>query len=64
MKYELYNSDCLEKLKDIADKSVDLVLTDPPYILGNTGGGFLGKTLKNIVCNITAKKRHLMLWKK
>ena len=23
--------DCLEKMKDIPDGSVDLVLTDPPY---------------------------------
>jgi len=30
-KIELYNADCLEKLKDIADNSIDLILTDPPY---------------------------------
>lgn len=28
---ELYNGDCLEILKTIPDKSVNLVLTDPPY---------------------------------
>lgn len=28
---ELYNADCLEKMKELPDKSVDLVLTDPPY---------------------------------
>lgn len=28
---KLYNADCLDKMKDIPDKSVDLVLTDPPY---------------------------------
>jgi site-specific DNA-methyltransferase (adenine-specific) len=27
--------DCFEKMKDIADKSVDLILTDPPYGLHN-----------------------------
>ncbi len=27
----LYNGDCLQVMKDISDKSVDLVLTDPPY---------------------------------
>ena len=38
MKYELYkilntvvNDDCLNVLKDLPDKRVDLVLTDPPY---------------------------------
>jgi len=27
----LYNSDCLSMMRDMPDKSVDLVLTDPPY---------------------------------
>jgi DNA modification methylase len=31
MKYQLFNGDCLEELKKVADGSVDLVLTDPPY---------------------------------
>jgi site-specific DNA-methyltransferase (adenine-specific) len=30
-KIELYNANCLEKLKDIEDNSIDLILTDPPY---------------------------------
>jgi DNA modification methylase len=34
MKYELHNCDCLEFLKTMPDKSVDLVLTDPPYNIG------------------------------
>ena len=29
--YQLYLGDCLIKLKDIPDKSIDLVLIDPPY---------------------------------
>ena len=29
--YKLYNGDCLEKLKLLEDKSVNLVLIDPPY---------------------------------
>jgi site-specific DNA-methyltransferase (adenine-specific) len=28
---ELYNADCLEKLKDLSDKSVDCVILDLPY---------------------------------
>lgn len=28
---KIYNGDCLEIMKDIPDKSVDLILTDPPY---------------------------------
>lgn len=30
-KIELRKGDCLELMKDIEDKSIDLVLTDPPY---------------------------------
>lgn len=30
-KIELYNNNCIEKLKDIKDKSIDLIVTDPPY---------------------------------
>nr|DAK83639.1 MAG TPA: adenine-specific methyltransferase [Caudoviricetes sp.] len=29
--YQLYNGDCLKVMGDIPDKSVDLILTDPPY---------------------------------
>lgn len=39
---ELLHGDCLELLRDIPDASVDLVITDPPYILANTGGGHFG----------------------
>ena len=28
---DLRQGDCLELMKDIPDKSVDLVVTDPPY---------------------------------
>ena len=31
LKFDLYNGDCLELMKDIPDGSVDLILTDPPY---------------------------------
>ncbi|MDK0621600.1 site-specific DNA-methyltransferase [Clostridium perfringens] len=34
-KYELYKGDCLELMKDIPDKSVDLIVTSPPYNIGN-----------------------------
>lgn len=32
MDIKLYNGDCLELMKNIPDDSVDLVLTDPPYL--------------------------------
>lgn len=28
---DLRQGDCLELMKDIPDKSIDLILTDPPY---------------------------------
>lgn len=31
-RYKLYQGDCLEVMKDIEDGSVDLILTDPPYL--------------------------------
>lgn len=41
---DLKHGDCLEILKDIPDKSVDLIVTDPPYQFrkeDNGGGGML-----------------------
>ena len=29
---DLRQGDCLELMKDIPDKSIDLVVTDPPYL--------------------------------
>ena len=47
MNINLLHGDCLELMKDIPDKSIDLVLTDPPYgILGGSkaiGGSNLYK---------------------
>lgn len=36
-KYELYLGDCLEYMKSMPDKSVDVVITDPPYGIGIAG---------------------------
>jgi DNA modification methylase len=30
-RYKLYNGDCLEIMKDIPDKSIDMILCDLPY---------------------------------
>lgn len=57
---DLRKGDCLELMKEIPDKSIDLVITDPPYKFENQGGGFYAKnkstqrvyldSLKNINC--------------
>lgn len=30
-KYELYNCECIEKMKCIEDKTIDMILCDLPY---------------------------------
>lgn len=37
--YRLYNGDCLEYMKDLPNKSVDLILTDPPYNIAKHSTG-------------------------
>lgn len=37
MSIQLYNDDCLKVLKNIPDNSIDLVLTDPPYLVISGG---------------------------
>ena len=39
--------DCLEVMKAIPDKSIDLVVTDPPYSIGTTSTGVRGSWLDN-----------------
>lgn len=42
----IYNEDCLIGIK-IPDKSIDLVITDPPYIINNHCAG--GKPIYQII---------------
>ena len=37
MSYELHNADCYEYIKQIPDKSIDLVYIDIPYLIENSG---------------------------
>jgi hypothetical protein len=39
-KVELILGDCLEKMREIPDKSVDAVITDPPYGVKVDYGGY------------------------
>lgn len=39
---KIINADCLDIIKQLPNKSIDLVLTDPPYILTPHGGGKQG----------------------
>lgn len=45
---QLYNDDCLKILKTIPDKSIDLIVIDPPYELETErGGGFFRNNNKH-----------------
>ena len=35
----LYNGDCMEVLKSLPDNSVDLIVTNPPYLIEKISGG-------------------------
>lgn len=41
------HGDCLELLKELPDKSIDLIVTDPPYLLETDGAGMFGKKADN-----------------
>ena len=46
---DLRHGDCLELMKDIPDGSVDLVLTDPPYMIETVGAGIYKRADKQYV---------------
>ena len=51
MKYELnniYNVDSYKAIKGIPDKSIDLIVTDPPYLINNTNAGGNSELSKSI----------------
>lgn len=39
---KIYNMDCLEGINKLPDKSVDCIITDPPYCIGTTSNGCKG----------------------
>lgn len=41
--------DCIQLLKQLPDKSIDLVVTDPPYVIDNKGGGLYTQEDKQYV---------------
>lgn len=46
---DLKHGDCLELMKDIPDSSVDLVLTDPPYMIATVGAGIYKQADKQYI---------------
>lgn len=45
---KIYNEDCLEGMKRIPDKSVDLIITDPPYQIDKTKSGGNSRLARSI----------------
>lgn len=45
---QLYNQDCIEGMKTLADNSIDLIVTDPPYDIGSISGGGSVNTVKKL----------------
>lgn len=56
---KIYNVDCMEGLRQLPDKSVDLVVTDPPYILETEGAGFFGKKQDEYMRGNKGAKAHI-----
>lgn len=44
----IYNEDCYKWIKTLPNKSIDLIMTDPPYLIENTNGGRNSKLAKSI----------------
>lgn len=53
---ELMHGDCLELLHDIPDHSIDLVVTDPPYLIETTGGGLAIQPGREVWNNLKSMK--------
>lgn len=50
----IYNKDCIEGLKELPDKSIDLVVMDPPYEMDTSGGGAFGSFNKLYHSSLTS----------
>ena len=48
----LMQGDCMERMKEIPVGSVDMVLTDPPYEISNSGGGMMNRDNRDFIRNI------------
>lgn len=45
-KYKLLKGDCTKLIREIADNSIDLIVTDPPYFIDGMGNDWDDKALK------------------
>ena len=52
----LRNQDCMEFMKEIPDNFVDLIVTDPPYLICTSGAGIYNQTDKQYVKELSKMK--------
>ena len=45
---KIYRMDCLEGLKRLPDSCVDLIMTDPPYLIKDTHAGGRSRLARSI----------------
>lgn len=53
---KIYNGDCLELMKYLPNKSIDLVVTDPPYEIETSGAGIYKQADKQYVKELNFMK--------
>lgn len=53
---KIYNMDCIEGMRQMPDKSVDLVVTDPPYLIETSGAGIYKQDGKQYVKELNEMK--------
>lgn len=56
MQVTLHHGDCLEVMRQMPDKSVDLVVTDPPYEIATSGAGLYKQEDKQYVKELVGMK--------
>jgi site-specific DNA-methyltransferase (adenine-specific) len=44
-RYQLFNEDCRQGIKNISDRSIDFIVTDPPYFIDGMDDGWNDKNL-------------------
>ena len=53
---KIYNMDCIQGIRQMSDKSVDLVVTDPPYLIETSGAGVYKQDDKQYVKELNEMK--------
>lgn len=56
MNFDLRQGDCLELMKLLPDNSIDLIVTDPPYVIETTGAGIYKQPDKSYVKELNGMK--------